>query len=77
MNLGCFFGVDVLGRQQMPRKVGSDRQNGQVERPVLISDFLEDFRVSCVSRVKYFLLVGCFDDESSPKPSVVIEGRSP
>ena len=77
MDLGCFFGVDVLGRQQMPRKVGSDRQNGQVERSVLISDFLEDFRVSCVSRVKNLLLVGCFNDESSPKPSVVIEGRSP
>lgn len=77
MYLRCFFRIDVLSLQQMSGKVSSDWKDGQIERSVFISDFLEDLGVCCVSRVKDLLLVGCLNDEPSPKSTVVIEGRSP
>lgn len=68
--------VDVLRRQELSGLVGPNRQNGEIKRPILVSNFFENLCIGSISWVEYLLIIRSLDNESSPQPLVEIKGRS-
>ena len=70
MNYHGLLWIDVRGLHEISWQIRPDGENRKVERSEFLANLLEYFTIGGVSRVKYFMAFGCFDDKPSPKSGV-------